>query len=303
MPKLSVVVSCYNQCDYIAECLESILAQQVDFPYEIIISDDCSTDGTGDIVNNYGAMYPDRIRVLQNTQNLGAARNYFRAHNAATGDYVAHIDGDDVMLAGKLQRQVDVLDRQPNCNLVIHRARYFSDDRSYECETGAFPSNQELIFYSRAQQARWGTIAVHSSYMYRASARQTREYQADFMEWYFAMEYLHAPDAVACFINAVLVEYRCNFSGAAYSGSRKGRSKAYRILIGHLMDSFSAFPELRSDIYAHAVISILTYHLNIKTLTPKMIWFLLRNVPSLDMARLREAVRIRHAVAPGKRIR
>ena len=303
MLKLSVVVSCYNQRDYIAHCLDSIIAQQVNFPYEIVISDDCSTDGTRDIVDSYGSKYPELIRVLPNTQNVGVGRNYFRAHTAATGEYVAHIDGDDIMLPGKLQRQVDVFESNPHCNLVIHRARYFSDDRSYECDTGAFPSKEPLIFYSQAEQALWGTIAVHSAYMYRASALKTREYPADLMEWYFAMEYLSSPGTTACFINSVLVEYRCNISSSAFSGSRKGRSKSYRNLIGHLMDSFTALPERRRDIYAHAVVSILAYHLNVRTFSPSMIWFLIRNLPSLDLTRLRETLRIRHAVAPRKRIR
>lgn len=301
MPKLSVVVSCYNQRDYIAACLDSILAQQVNFPFEIVVSDDCSTDGTRDIVDQYGARYPDLIRVLPNRENVGAARNYFRVHNAAQGDYIAHIDGDDVMLPGKLQRQVDVLDDNPACNLVVHRARYFSDDRSYECTTGPFPSSDELIFFTRVEQARWGTIAVHSSYMYRASARKTRQYHADFMEWYFTMEYLSEPGAVACFINAVLVEYRCNPASEAYSRTRTGRRKAYRILITHLIDHFAALPDLRRDIYAHAAISIMTYQLNVRTVEPRMIYFLLRNIASLDLGRVRDAIRVRHAVSPEKR--
>jgi len=69
------------------------------------------------------------------------------------------------------------------------------------------------------------------------------------------------------------------------------------------MDSFTALPERRRDIYAHAVVSILAYHLNVRTFSPSMIWFLIRNLPSLDLTRLRETLRIRHAVAPGKRIR
>ena len=302
-PKLSVVVSCYGQRDYISTCLDSILAQQLDCSYEIVISDDCSPDGTREIVDRYGREHPTIIRVLPNTENVGAARNYFRAHNAARGAYVAHIDGDDVMLPGKLQRQVDVLDGTPECVLVNHRARYFSDDRTYETETGEFPGGQELVFYSRAEQARWGTIAVHSSYMYRADARKTREYQGDFMEWYFTMEYLGRPGATGCFINSVLVEYRCNQTSQAYLASRRGRERSYRILIGHLLDYFSALPELRRDIYAHALLNILTYHRNVRKISWEMLMFLLRNIRYLDLTRVRETIRIRGAVGPQKRIR
>lgn len=303
MLKLSVVVSCYKQREYIANCLDSILAQDVNVPYEIVISDDFSPDGTRDVVEDYARRHPELIRVLPNTENVGPARNYFRAHNAARGDYVAHIDGDDLMLPGKLQQQVDVLEAHPECTLVIHRARYFNDSRTYLSETGELPDGQELIFFTRAEQARWGTIAVHSSYMYRASARTTREYRGDFMEWYFTMEYLSQPGTRACFINRVLVEYRCNESNQAYLASRSGRRRSYLILIGHLMDHFKELRALRRDIYAHAFLNILTYHRTIRTFSPGMIWFLLRHATSFDLARVRETMRIRRAVGPKQRIR
>ncbi|WP_144158568.1 glycosyltransferase family 2 protein [Paraburkholderia sp. BCC1885] len=303
MLKLSVVVSCYNQRGYIADCIESILTQEVNFPYEIVISDDYSPDGTRDVVEDYARRYPELIRVLPNTENVGPARNYFRAHNAACGEYIAHIDGDDAMLPGKLQCQVDVLDAHPECMLVIHRARYFNDSRSYVTETGELPDGRELIFFTCTEQARWGTIAVHSSYMYRASARTTREYQGDFMEWYFTMEYLSQPGTRACFINRVLVEYRCNESNQAYLASRRGRQRSYKILIGHLMDHFAELRALRRDIYAHAFLNILTYHRTIRTISPRMIWFLLRHAYAFDLARVRDTIRVRRAVGPQQRIR
>ncbi|MFM0335511.1 glycosyltransferase [Paraburkholderia fungorum] len=303
MLKLSVVVSCYKQREYIADCIDSILAQDIKVPYEIVISDDYSPDGTREVVEDYAKRHPDLIRVLPNTENVGPARNYFRAHNAARGDFVAHIDGDDLMLPGKLQQQVDVLEANPECTLVIHRARYFNDSRTYVSETGELPDGRELIFFTRAEQARWGTIAVHSSYMYRASARTTREYRGDFMEWYFTMEYLSQPGTRACFVNRVLVEYRCNESNQAYLASRSGRQRSYLILIGHLMDHFTALPALRRDIYAHAFLNILTYHRTIRTFSPNMIWFLLRHANYFDLARVRETMRIRRAVGPKQRIR
>jgi glycosyltransferase involved in cell wall biosynthesis len=302
-PKLSVVVSSYNQRGYITACLDSILAQEVDFPFEVVVSDDFSTDGTRGIINDYAARHPELIRVLPNTENVGPARNYFRAHNAARGEYVAHIDGDDLMLPEKLQRQVAILDAHPECVLVNHRSRYFNDTRTYVTETGELPNGEELIFYTIAENARWGTIAVHSSYMYRASARKTREYRGDFMEWYFTMEYLSEPGSRACFINRVLVEYRCNESNQAYLASRHGRQRSYRILIGHLMDNFGTLTNLRKDIYAHAFLNILTYHKSVRTFSPQMFWFLARHINKFDFARVRETIRIRRAVSPQKRIR
>lgn len=302
-PKLSVVVRCYNQLEYISECLDSILTQDVDFPYEVVICDDCSTDGTRAVIEQYGERYPEIVRVLPAIENIGAMRTYFRAHNAARGQYVAHMDGDDIMLPGKLQRQVNILDANPDCVLVNHRARYFSDDGSYECDTGKLGDGSDLIFYTQAEQARWGIIAVHSSYMYRASARKVREYTEEVMEWYFTMDYLSEPGKVGCFINSVLVNYRCNNAGASYTASRKGRDKAYRVHIKDVIGKFNGLLHIRRDLYAHALLNITTYHANVKTISPRMIWFLLRNAVSFDASKVMDAFRVRRSVAPQKRIR
>jgi len=78
--KLSVVVSCYKQEKYIAECLNSILSQSVNFNYELIIADDCSPDQTRDVINQFYKKYPDKIKLLFPKVNVGPARNYFALH-------------------------------------------------------------------------------------------------------------------------------------------------------------------------------------------------------------------------------
>lgn len=300
---LSVVVSSFNQEHYIEDCLDSILRQKLDIPFEIVISDDCSTDGTPTIIARYAEKYGDKIRLLKNTENVGAARNYFRLHNAASGKYVAHMDGDDIMLPGKLQAQVNVLEENPDCALVFHRARYFNDSRSYVDETGSLPPGDPLVFFSIDKLAQWGTLAVHSSYMYRRSTRKTKTYVHDVMEWYFSMEHLDAPGATACFINRLFVEYRCNENGQAYLSSRKGRQRSYRVLIGHVIDRFHSTKDLRAELYAHAFVSILAYQRNVRIIDSSMLLFLLRHGRWLSFQRIRETMRIRRAVGPQTRIR
>lgn len=300
--KLSVVVSCYKQENYIAACLNSILTQQVDFDYELIIADDCSPDNTRAVIKQFYDQYPNKIRLLFQEVNVGAAKNYIAVHNLAKGKYVAHFDGDDVMLPGKLQSQVDVMESNSNCHIVFHRARYFSDDRSYVAETGSLFKNGETVFFTQQELARWGTIAVHSSYMYRRTTRKTRVYTQDFMEWYFALESI-SNGGEGAYINQILVEYRCNPSGSAYLSTKAGREKAYLIIIQHVIDYFNDIPEYKSDLYAHLLVNIIMYIKNIRKVKWSMFHFVVMNIGYFRFSKLMETMQVRKMVGPSTKIR
>jgi glycosyltransferase involved in cell wall biosynthesis len=301
-PKLSVVVSCYNQKNYISACLDSILCQVVDFAYDLVIADDYSTDGTREVILEYYKNNKEKITLLFQDENVGAARNYIAAHKCASGSYVSHFDGDDIMIPGKLQAQVDVLDADPYCNVVFHRARYFSDDGTYVAETGCLSGEGEISVVSREQLARWGTIAVHSSYMYRRASRITVEYSQDFMEWFFAFEAV-AIDGHATYIDEVLVAYRCNANGSAYLASSAGRKKAYLTIINHVAYYFKAFPPLRTELYAQQVINVLMFVKNTRNINREIIRFLLKNVLYARPLKIVDAMRVRKAVGPSRKVR
>ncbi len=299
---LSVVLSCYKQEDYIEQCLYSILQQKVNFKFEIIVGDDCSPDNTRVLIQKIASQHPDMIRLHFNERNLGAAKNYFSVHNQATGKYVAHIDGDDVMLPGKLQAQVDVMENNPACNIVFHRSRYFSDDGTYSSDTGSLFPDTEVVFISAGELARWGTIAAHGSYMYRRSSRLTREYRYDFMEWFFAFESV-AGQGVAAYINKIYLDYRCNPGGNAYLATRAGREKAYMIIIRHVIHYFEKYPQYRSDLYAQQLVNVAMYVRNIHRIRCFMVLFLLKNCLYFRPAKFLETVKVRSMVAPKIKIR
>jgi glycosyltransferase involved in cell wall biosynthesis len=300
--KLSVVVSCYNQQQYIADCLKSILQQQVNFDYEVIIADDCSSDKTREIILETVEQNFVKIKLLFNEINLGPAKNYFSAHNQAQGKYVAHIDGDDMMLPGKLQAQVDVMENTMDCNIVFHRSRYFSDDRNYLADTGSLFEDGKTVFISSEQLARWGTIAAHGTYMYRRSVRKTHEYARDFMEWYFAFETI-ANGGVAAYINTIYLEYRCNPTSHAYLASKAGREKSYLIIIQHVVDYFNEYPEFRSDLYSQQLINVAMYIKNIQKIKWSMVSFLLKHSLLFKFSAFKETVRVRKMVGPSRKIR
>jgi len=129
--KASVLTMTYNHEKYIARAIESALMQETDFAFEIIIGDDLSTDGTRAIIERFQSAHPEKIRALPTEQHLGMPRNYGRIYRAARGEYLAALDGDDYWTTPtKLQRQVDFLERHPDCSLCFTNATIVCEDGS-----------------------------------------------------------------------------------------------------------------------------------------------------------------------------
>jgi glycosyltransferase involved in cell wall biosynthesis len=118
-PLVSVVIITFNHSAYIERALLSVMSQRVPFPVEIILGEDCSSDGTREIVTRLFEEYPGRVRLLLNAQNIGACRNLTQCERAAKGKYIAYCEGDDYWHDPyKLAKQVDILERDSNCVLV-----------------------------------------------------------------------------------------------------------------------------------------------------------------------------------------
>jgi glycosyltransferase involved in cell wall biosynthesis len=115
---VSVMVITYNQEAYIARTLESVLMQQTDFDYELVIGEDSSTDRTRDIVRDYADRFPGRIRLVLAEKNLGPSANSLATLKACRGRYIAICEGDDYWVDPlKLQKQVGFLNLNPEYSL------------------------------------------------------------------------------------------------------------------------------------------------------------------------------------------
>jgi glycosyltransferase involved in cell wall biosynthesis len=123
-PKVSVIVPIYNQLPFIRETVESVLGQDY-ANVELVLSDDGSTDGTQDVLREYSARDPERVKVVASEHNTGIAGAFNRALEAHSGEYIAWLGGDDVMLPGKLSRQVAVLKARPDVIGCCHDAEVF----------------------------------------------------------------------------------------------------------------------------------------------------------------------------------
>lgn len=120
-PLLSICLITYNHAAYIRQAVESVLKQRAGFAFELIIADDCSTDGTRDIISEYKKQYPDRIRLILQEKNVGPAHNWLDLMAAPASKYIAYLEGDDYWTdRDKLQKQVDFLESNPAYSLCFH---------------------------------------------------------------------------------------------------------------------------------------------------------------------------------------
>lgn len=129
-PLVSLCIITYNQKQYIKECINGALLQNLRFNFEIIINDDNSTDGTSVICNQFLNENSEIVSYYRNEQNLGMVRNWIASLNRCKGKYIAMCEGDDYWTdPNKLQRQVDFLEANPDYNVCFHRVYYKMDGR------------------------------------------------------------------------------------------------------------------------------------------------------------------------------
>jgi glycosyltransferase involved in cell wall biosynthesis len=145
--KLSVCIFTYNHKLFIAEAIESVLKQITNFDFEIVIGEDCSTDGTREIVKFYQEKYPQKIRTIFNSENLGMMQNNMNTILQSQGDYISLLDGDDYWIYDqKLQRQVDFLEANPKYAMCYHDGKVLVDGVIHDRTLNSHLKKNEITF-------------------------------------------------------------------------------------------------------------------------------------------------------------
>lgn len=282
-PMVSVCVVTYNQERYISQCLQSIVDQVTDFAFEVLVADDCSTDNTLSIIMEFHERYPSLIVPILRNKNVGASENFVDTHNRATGEFVAHCDGDDIFLPGKLQKQAQYLNQNPRCPVVWHYVNLFDDAGNFfPGKSSNYPMLAEgKITFSHA--LRLGSIGVHSSIMYRRSARKTFAPNFQTLDLFYTWEYLSQGDGFI--MPEVLGEYRVN-TCALFSINNKS---LIRSLNCHHADFFlSKFPGRRKDVFIFALTNLI---IDIKNRRQTFIGFFFLCIKSFSLVSPFEFVR------------
>ncbi len=129
--EVTVLLTTYNHEKYIAQALDSVLMQETDFDFEIVLLEDCSTDGTREILRAYQTKYPGKIRLRLAEHNQRSNKAFAEEFLASASVYIAMLDGDDYWTSQKkLQTQVEFLRGHPECALCFHNALRIYEDGS-----------------------------------------------------------------------------------------------------------------------------------------------------------------------------
>jgi glycosyltransferase involved in cell wall biosynthesis len=140
---LSVGMITYNHENYIREAIEGVLIQKTEFKIELVIGEDCSTDSTRVICEEYAKKYPHIIRLLAAKKNMGMIPNFIRTLKSCTGKYIALCEGDDYWTdPNKLQKQIGFMEKNPEYSFSFHAAGTLNMEtrnievHKYNCENG-----------------------------------------------------------------------------------------------------------------------------------------------------------------------
>ena len=129
--KVCVPMVVYNHARYVAQAIESVLMQLGDFDLEIIVGDDCSIDGTREVVGDFAARFPDQVKPIYRGKNIGGANNFKNVFDMVDGDYIALLQGDDYWTDPlKLAKQIAFLERNSDCSMCFHDVVMFYNDGS-----------------------------------------------------------------------------------------------------------------------------------------------------------------------------
>ena len=131
--RISVIITSYNKRDFLIEAMDSVIGQTFR-PHEIIVADDGSSDGSPEAIRDYMTRYPGWLRGIFQEHNVGIPKNRNSALQAVTGNYVGILDGDDLFLPDKLEKQVAALRANPAAGVVYTNFRRVEEDGSTEVE-------------------------------------------------------------------------------------------------------------------------------------------------------------------------
>ncbi len=213
--KVSIVCISYNQEKYITQALDGFVSQKTNFDFEAIVADDCSSDSTPKIINEYAKKYPNIIKPVLRKKNIGVQANLIDALNRATGDYIALCEGDDFWTdPKKLQLQVDFLEKYPDYSLCFHQVKVFFQNGE-EIES-IFPTIVDKEKFTIEELLKDNFIQTNSV-MYRKQTYESIPNNILPVDWYLHL--YHAQFGKIGFIDKVMSAYR-RHSDSIWWGTR-----------------------------------------------------------------------------------
>jgi len=223
---VSVSLITYNHEKFIRKAIDSVLNQKVNFRFEIIIGDDCSSDGTPAILQEYQKKYPEIIQLILHPRRYkeipGRTNNLTNLY-ACRGKYIAMLDGDDYWInEDKLQRQVDFLEMNPEYSMSFHNSLVFWEDDTQPqfYHHDRYPFLNEQSSFNHTEVAKYSWFMQTSSLLFRSSAF------VDLPEWFrkvysadYALHLLISQSGKVKYLEDILSARRMNTN--SFSSSHK----------------------------------------------------------------------------------
>lgn len=273
-PLVSVFVPTYNHSPFIRECLESCLAQDYS-NIEIVVGDDCSSDGTDKVVRELQACYPDKIVFSRFDANMGVTANANQVLRLCHGEFIAFTSGDDVLFPNKVSRQVAFMRANPDVVICYH------DVECYEQEAGKVTYNYSdrfpMIPGSLWHLMRNKTFFATNSAMMRTRSVPLKGFDTRLSyssDWLFFMEALMQegdPKNGIAFVPEVLGRYRRHGGNVTQWAGEYGlretlvtldiaveRAPAYRVL-AHRVKAERLFTQSTKDLLKGHVVTALCH--------------------------------------------
>ena len=228
---VSVICTAYNHKKYIKQCLDSLVMQKANFNFEIIIYDDCSTDGTREIVREYADKYPNLIRTIFPKCNIAQTEGFCKVNQMIfekiKGKYHAGCEGDDYWIDEyKLQKQVDFLETHPDYSICFHPVKVVYEGFDFEKTDEIYPTQKMIKSGTTFELLLKTNLIQTTSVVYRWMFNQTntRQYFLDISpgDWFISL--LHAKEGKIKMLPEIMAVYRRHPQGV-WSDSIKSFDK------------------------------------------------------------------------------
>ena len=259
-PLVSVICNAYNHELYIRDALEGFVTQKTDFPFEILIHDDASTDKTADIIREYEARYPELIKPIYQTENQysrGGIRKF--QFPRATGKYIAFCEGDDYWTDPlKLQKQVNALEAHPEVDICAHAA-FGIHSKTGENIRDIAPDGKDGVLTAAQVIAGGGGFVATNSLMYRREILDREPPFRQFLRLDYTIQIFGSLRGGMLYLADHMSVYRIQSVGSWSSGISKDHSR----YIAHLEKLIQMLQLLDADTegrYGEVIASLIREH-------------------------------------------
>lgn len=223
----------YNHEKFIAEAIDGVIMQKTDFPFELVIGEDCSTDNTRAICIEYQKKYPDIIKLRLNETNEGMMLNWINNISCGQGKYIALCDGDDYWTDPcKLQKQFDFMEANPDFALCSHSA--------YTLMCGQLDENigmeRDVLTTEDIIRKDWGLLTA--SLFFRKDAHKTPDWYYTVRNGDYALQLIVSLSGKIKFLPEYMAVYRQHLGGMS-SVLKPLNQTAWMVYLLHAFDRYT----------------------------------------------------------------